>query len=504
DNKSIYEIGYGQWDIPQLHSLLETILPQKKSCFDFEISHNFQLIGERTMLLNAQEIIRKKGEDKLILLVIEDITEKKQHQLKVQGLLKKFQNLLMQAPVPICIFRSPQFYVELANEQMLQFWGREEEKVMGKPVFEAMPEVSGQGFEEFLRGVLTTGERFAQTEVPVNLMRGGKLENLFINLVCEALYEDDGTVSGVIAVVHEITPLVIARKRMEAQASMVQEMLMSAPGFVCILSGPNYVYELINEKYQSLFGKRKILGKPMLEALPELKGQGFDKLLDKVYNTGEPYVGIDMAINLARDEDQAPQLCYFNFSYQPMYDENRKINSILVFGYEVTEQVIATKKNFEHEQKLAKKLEEMVKQRTLELSEKNDELEKKNMELESFSYISSHDLQEPLRKVRTFASRILENESGALTEKGKDYFARIQSAIARMQTLIEDLLAYSHTNKAERKPEVVDLNQILEEVKTDLKESIEENGATIESNHLCGADINPSQFRQLLHNLIGN
>jgi signal transduction histidine kinase len=109
-----------------------------------------------------------------------------------------------------------------------------------------------------------------------------------------------------------------------------------------------------------------------------------------------------------------------------------------------------------------------------------------------------------LRKVRTFASRILENESGALTEKGKDYFARIQSAIARMQTLIEDLLAYSHTNKAERKPEMVDLNQILEEVKTDLKDSIEEKGATIESTHLCGADINPSQFRQLLHNLIGN
>ena len=73
-----------------------------------------------------------------------------------------------------------------------------------------------------------------------------------------------------------------------------------------------------------------------------------------------------------------------------------------------------------------------------------------------------------------------------------------------MQTLIEDLLAYSHTNKGERRTEMVDLNQILEEVKIELKESIEEKGATIESNRLCEADINPSQFRQLLHNLIGN
>jgi PAS domain-containing protein len=306
--------------------------------------------------------VRKKGEDKLILLVIEDITEKKQHQLKVQGLLKKFQNLVMQAPVPICIFRSPQFHVEIANEQMLQFWGRAKEQVIGKPVFEAMTDLVGQGMEELLRGVMATGKPLSKTEVPLSLVRGGRLEKVFINLVYEALYEDDGTVSGVMAVIHEITPLVIARKRMEAQASMVQEMLMTAPGFVGILSGPDHVYEVVNEKYQSLFGKRKLLGKPMLEALPELKGQGFDKLLDKVYNTGEPYVGIDIPITLARDEDQAPQLCYFNFSYQPMHDENRKINSILVFGYEVTEQVIATKKNFEHEQKLAKKLEEMVKQ----------------------------------------------------------------------------------------------------------------------------------------------
>ncbi len=84
-------------------------------------------------------------------------------------------------------------------------------------------------------------------------------------------------------------------------------------------------------------------------ALPELEGQGFDTILDNVYNTGETYLGIDVPIILARDENLAPELRYFNFSYQPMYDENKMIYSILVFGYEVTEPMIAKKRIEESE-----------------------------------------------------------------------------------------------------------------------------------------------------------
>jgi two-component system CheB/CheR fusion protein len=118
---------------------------------------------------------------------------------------------------------------------------------------------------------------------------------------------------------------------------------------VATLTGPDHVYGLVNQQYQGLFGQRRIKGKPIMVALPELEGQGFDKLLDKVYNTGEPYVGIDKPITLARDEDLAPELRYFNFSYQPMSDEHKKIYAILIFGYEVTEQMIAKKRIEESE-----------------------------------------------------------------------------------------------------------------------------------------------------------
>src|SRR5690606_532970 len=87
---------------------------------------------------------------------------------------------------------------------------------------------------------------------------------------------------------------------------------------------------------------------------------------------------------------------------------------------------------------------------SIQLAEKNRELESMNQELASFAYVSSHDLQEPLRKIQTFASRIVETEHDNLSAKGKDYFIRMQNAALRMQTLIEDLLAYSRTNTAEK------------------------------------------------------
>ena len=138
------------------------------------------------------------------------------------------------------------------------------------------------------------------------------------------------------------------------------------------------------------------------------------------------------------------------------------------------------------------------------LKNQNEQLEKMNKELESFAYVSSHDLQEPLRKIQTFASRITEKEENNLSEYGKDMFNRMQDAAQRMQTLIQDLLAYSRTNTTERNFEITDLNEIIAEVKEDLKEELQEKHAIIEANQLCDAKIIPFQFRQLLHNLIGN
>ncbi|MDR7208405.1 ATP-binding protein [Flavobacterium piscis] len=125
-------------------------------------------------------------------------------------------------------------------------------------------------------------------------------------------------------------------------------------------------------------------------------------------------------------------------------------------------------------------------------------------ELEAFTYISNHHLQEPLRKIHFFSDRILTDEHQNLSEKGQYYFERIGVSASHMQTLINDLLTYSRTNVAERKFENTNLNSIIIKVLEDLEDDIKLKNAVIEVSGLCKAHVIPSQFHQLICNLISN
>jgi signal transduction histidine kinase len=127
-----------------------------------------------------------------------------------------------------------------------------------------------------------------------------------------------------------------------------------------------------------------------------------------------------------------------------------------------------------------------------------------NKELLAFTYVSSHDLQEPLRKIQTFVTFIVEKELNNLSENGKYNFGRIRLAAGRMQQLIEDLLAFSRISTTEHEFIHADLNTIIEDVKTELQEIIQEKHAVIEASQLCVVHVIPFQFRQLMYNLISN
>lgn len=138
------------------------------------------------------------------------------------------------------------------------------------------------------------------------------------------------------------------------------------------------------------------------------------------------------------------------------------------------------------------------------LIETNASLATMNKELESFTYISSHDLQEPLRKIQTFISRIMDKDHETLSETGKTYLARTKDAALRMQNLIQDLLAYSRLKTEVFPVEQVGLQTIVDEVLEDLSEEIAEKNASIELRGGRHVNIIASQFRQLLINLISN
>jgi PAS domain S-box-containing protein len=138
------------------------------------------------------------------------------------------------------------------------------------------------------------------------------------------------------------------------------------------------------------------------------------------------------------------------------------------------------------------------------LEHKAAELARSNSELEQFAFVASHDLQEPLRKIRAFGDRLKTKCQSALPEEGADYLDRMQNASARMQTLINDLLTFSRVISRNEPFVDVDLNQITREVLGDLEVRIEKTGAQVEVGDLPTLEGDPTQMRQLLQNLIGN
>jgi light-regulated signal transduction histidine kinase (bacteriophytochrome) len=133
-----------------------------------------------------------------------------------------------------------------------------------------------------------------------------------------------------------------------------------------------------------------------------------------------------------------------------------------------------------------------------------EELRKKNMELDAFTYISSHDLQEPLRKIQTFVNIILSNEYPNLSDDGKQKFDRILYSTNRMRELINSLLTFSRTTIIDRKFERVDLNTVITDVKTALHENLLQKNAVIITDFHDEITIIPFQFVQLMENLIHN
>lgn len=150
------------------------------------------------------------------------------------------------------------------------------------------------------------------------------------------------------------------------------------------------------------------------------------------------------------------------------------------------------------------KSQEELKITAIELGEKNIELESANKDLTSFTYVSSHDLQEPLRKIQSFVSCLLRDEEKNLSATGKGYFKRMQLTAKRMQQLIDDLLTYSRTKSTDRDFEKTDLKIIINDVKKDFDETIADTQTTIDVSHLGNASVIRFQFRQLFQNLISN
>lgn len=138
------------------------------------------------------------------------------------------------------------------------------------------------------------------------------------------------------------------------------------------------------------------------------------------------------------------------------------------------------------------------------INEMTERLVRSNIELEQFAHVASHDLQEPLRKIQTYSNMLMETEVYNFSPEARDHFLRMHDSARRMQLLIKNLLAYSQIANPQPKLQDVDLNKILENVKEDFLDIIDEKKITIESDKLPVLSLAEYQFHQLFANLMSN
>ena len=177
EDKLFYEIQSNQWDDHLMRSLLENILPKKETIVDLELIIKFPALGERHLLLNARQIKNEKTAEHLILLAIEDITERKTAEQKLETTSielnaknklievseNRFRNLIAQAPVLITTYIGPSFIIETINKTAREIWEKSYEEVINKPLFEVSPDAE-DGLKKIFSDIYTTGEPFVVNE----------------------------------------------------------------------------------------------------------------------------------------------------------------------------------------------------------------------------------------------------------------------------------------------------------------------------------------------------
>jgi len=311
------------------------------------------------------------------------------------------QNAVLCAPIGICILNATTLIAEIVNDKFLEVAGKPYGAIHGQFYWDAFAEARPY-YEGALTGVVRTGEAYYADEVELMLIRHGREEIIFVTFVYSPVKDKAGKVSKVAVWVLENTKQVEERQRVETTRAIVQKerdhltrFFMQAPAGICVLKGPDLVFELVNPTYQRLLPGRKLLGRPIFEALPELVGQELQKVMMNVYRTGEPYEINELLIPVAEQEGGPTRNRYFSFNYQARRDENDEVDGILVFVFEVTDVVNARQDQLAQTEEFQAVNEEYVAINE-ELTATNEELSSVNEEL----YASNEELIETQEYLR--------------------------------------------------------------------------------------------------------
>ena len=360
--------------------------------------------------------------------------------------------------------------------------------ILGMPAKEAWPEIWDEIFP-MIQLVTTKGETVWKENQLIPIFRNGQIEDVYWTFSYSPVKDASENVAGVLVICNDNTKRLKAVADLEESEKRFREVADLSPIWIWITDADVNV-EYANQELLDYIG---------IEDSSDFTGQIWELMvhpedIDLVYRGFAKAVRYQTKFTLEYRVKNAKTEEYEWFVIKGV----PKLNNGKLTGF------IGTGTNIEKQKSFSEKLKKEVALHTKELAQNNSDLEKMNSELQSFAYISSHDLQEPLRKIQMFAGVLLEREFENLSDKGKNKFERIQSAANRMQTLINDLLAYSRTETEERVFETTSLKELFTDAKNDLREEIRNKNATIELTSNCKVEVIPFQFRQLLYNIMSN
>ena len=550
-----------------------------------------------------------------IIVVATEVTQQVLSKHALQRSENQFRNLVTQSQFAKAILKGPELVISIANESMLNIWRRRLDEVEGKRLVDVFPELKGQKFLALLDEVYHSAQIYRENEAIAYVDGPGGLKKHYLDFQYAPIFEIDGSVSGIMASVNDVTDKVTLRQQFAETADRlslatdgtrlgtwdlnIQTKEIIYSGRMAVILGYDEDAVLTHSEMRDMIhpeDRHTIVEKAFSTALEtgvyyyEARVIHRDQSVHWVRTQGKVFFGeghvplrmlgtmmditdrkeSELALKTSEGKfrtlaDSMPQfvwtadsqgyITYFNRSlldysgfsaeeieregWLPLVHPDDLAESIRLWIESITE---GSEYLFEHRLKRADgeyrwyqcraipqrradgtiemwvgtsldihdsrlfidQLETKVQERTQQLLVANNELVRTNMELAQFAYVASHDLQEPLRKIQTFATRILETERDNLSERGKDYFNRMQASSTRMQQLIVDLLAFSRANVAEKDLENTDLNLVLQNVKEQLVDVIQAGNAVIKSDVLPVREVIAYQFEQLFMNLITN
>ena len=429
-----------------------------------------------------------------VFVTTKETTGEVNARVKLEQAHKRFKDLVMQAPVPIAVFRGPDYIAEIANDAYLPIVHTTAEDFLGKPLFETLPGAKDV-VEPIIKHVMTTGESYQSKAFPLTLLRNGKDELCYFDFVYEPLKEGEA-ITGFMAVVHEVTPEIVKLKESEQSEALLQEKVKERT--------------LDLEKHKELVDnilKNSSNGISVTEVIRNEQGEIIDGTTILANDAAVQFTGLPRELYLTKKATELdPDIIHSEYFRTCIRTLETGEPSLIQYYLEPTGrwlELTVSRMDNDHLIHIFTDITP-IKESQLKLERMVEDLKRSNQNLEDFAYAASHDLKEPVRKVHFFSERIKEKLLDRMTEEEKRYFERMQFASNRMSNLIDDLLTYSQTSVKPKKLEPVDLNHLMQLVLSDLDLEIEDKNASIQVKDLFTIQGHHRQLQQAFHNLVSN